>query len=238
MSVSESGGTLSDVAVLRWTGYGLAALSVAVSLVWLHWRDALWMIVLLAIAVVSLVVVLRAPEAFESLTRGGGRGFNFLAGFPAFLPGLYCMGVKFEDYTVPEAGAVVGAVVLLVAGMVALSRSVMASPVWFMMFAVPMGAATGYSALTILDVAYDTAPPATLSVPVLGKAVTVTHGRGGSTTYHLRVAPFGARKGVSNLTVSYATYAAHSAGGMVCLQEHSGAFGVPWVVLCGDRWSN
>jgi hypothetical protein len=231
MSVSESGGTLSDVAVLRWTGYGLAALSVAVFLAGPVWPDAPWTIVLLAMAVVSLVVVFRAPEAFE-YEMSGGRWFNILVGAPTFLLGVRALDVQLENYTVPIAAALVGAAVLLVAGKVALSRSVMARPGSFQVIAFLMGAAIGYGALVTVDVAYDVAPPATFSSPVLDRYVTYTGRAHGGAIYHLRVAPFGARA-LSSLRVSYAVYDTHYPGGVVCLQEHSGGVGVPWVAVCG-----
>jgi hypothetical protein len=232
MSVSESGDALSDVAVLRWTGYGLAALSVAVFAVCVLQPGALWRSVLLAMAVVSLVVVFRAPQAFETLGRSGRREFNLLVGAPTFLLGVLALDVQLENYAVPIAAALVGAAVLLVAGMVVLSRSGMASPPLFLPFAFLMGAAIGYGALVIVDVVYDVAPTATLSSPVLGRYVTYAARAHGAAIYHLRVAPFGARA-LSSLRVSYDVYATHYPGGVVCLLEHRGTVGVPWVAVCG-----
>jgi hypothetical protein len=245
MSASESGDALSDVAVLRWTGYGLAALSVVVFLACIVLRAPSLAIVLLAIAVVSLVVVFRAPEAFETLGPGRGkglnltipdsttRGFNLLVGAPTFLLGFFAMGAQFEDYTVPIAGALVGAIVLLVVGMVALSRSVMDSPIWFLMVAFVMGAIIGYSALAIVNALFDGSPPVTLSAPVLDGYVNYsTRAPREPIGYHLHIAPYGARRGASWLSVSHDVYAAHQPGSEVCLIEHRGAVGLPWVVPC------
>ena len=230
MSVSESSGALSDVAVLRWTGYGLAAASVAVFVARLFQPGVLWTSVLLAMAVVSLVVVFQAPAAFETRTRGGGRGFNPLVGAPAFLLCAITFGVQVDDLTLPVAGAAIGAAVLLVTGMVALSRSGLASPMTFLIVAALMGAAAGYGALVAIDVDYDGAPPQTLTATVLDKYVT--YGRH-STNYHLKVAPFGARRAESRLNVDRATYAALGSGSEACVLEHRGALGVSWVQLCG-----
>jgi len=245
MSASESGDALSDVTVLRWTGYGLSALSVAVFLACIVLRAPFLAIVLLAIAVISLVVVFKAPEAFETLGLGRGnglnlkfsdgatRGFNLLAAVPTFLLGFFGLAAQFEDYTMPIAGALVGAVVLLVVGMVALSRSVMDSPVWFLMVAFVMGAIIGYNALAIVNALYDGSPPATLSAPVLDRSVNYStrHPRE-PIGYSLRIAPFGAQRRASWLSVSYNVYAAHEPGSVVCLIEHRGAVGLPWAVPC------
>jgi hypothetical protein len=189
------------------------------------------MIVLLAMAVISLVVVFRAPAAFE-YEVGGGRWFNILVGAPTFLLCAITLRFRFEDYTVPVAAAAVGATVLLVAGKVALRQSVMARPGSFQVIALLMGAATGYGALGVLDVAYDAAPPATLSAPVLEKYETWGPRHG--TDYYLRVGPFGPRKGAMSFRVSYPAYRAQNRGDEACILEHRGAVGVPWFEFCAD----
>jgi hypothetical protein len=107
------------------------------------------------------------------------------------------------------------------------------SPLTYQITMAVLGAAVGYGAVVALDVDYDGSPPATLPVPVLDKYVT--RGRN-STTYHLRVPPFGARRRPSSVTVQYATYVALNPGDQACVLEHPGAIGVPWVTarLC-DR---
>lgn len=231
MSVSESSGVLADVSALRWTGYGLAGLGAAAFVARMVQPGSLWTSVLLAIAALSLVVMIRAPEAFETRWRGGGRRFNPLVGAPAFLLFVIAMADQIDDLTLPVAGAAVGVALLLMASLRGLGRPGLTSPITYQIMMAVFGAMLGYGAIVALDVDYDGAPPAVLPVPVLEKYVT--HGRN-STTYHLRVPPFGARQAASSLTVGRATYAALDPGGQVCVLEHPGALGLTWVTtrLC------
>ena len=70
------------------------------------------------------------------------------------------------------------------------------------------------------------------AAPVLDKYITRSRS---STTYHLQVPPFAGRRAPSTVTVPYAAYAALSPGDRVCIAEHRGAIGLPWVSarLCG-----
>jgi len=181
-------------------------------------------------AVVSLVVVFRAPDAFETWGRDGRRGFNLLVGAPTLLLCALAVHVQFEDYTVPIAVTLVGAMVLVVAGMVVLSRVVMDSPLFFLMFAFVMGAGLSSSALAVVDVMYDPMPPATLWAPVLDRYVT--HSARGVRNGHLRIGPFGGQRG-TDLTVSDGLYAAHPPGSVICMLEGHGGVGLRWTALCG-----
>ncbi len=233
MSVSESSDALPEVSTLRWVGYGLAGLGVAVFVARLMQPGSLWTSVLLIIAVFSLGIMLRAPEAFETRWRGGGRRLNPLVGVPAFLLFFVALTDQVDDITLPVAGAAVGAAVLLMASSRALGRPGLTSPLAFQIIAALLGAAIGYGALVALDVDYDGAPPAVLPVPVLDKYITTSRSAVG---YHLRVPAFGARRTVSSLKVDRPTYDALNPGAQVCVLEHRGALGLPWVTarLC-DR---
>jgi hypothetical protein len=192
----------------------------------------MWSGVLLIAAVVGLAVVVHAPEAFETRWRGGARRLNPLVGAPAYLLFFIALTDQVDDLTLPVAGAAVGAAVLLMISMRGLKRAGLASPLTYQIMMAVLGAAVGYGAVISLDVDYDGSPPAVLSVPVLDKYVT--RGRN-STTYHLRVPAFGARRGPSSVTVQYAAYLALNPGDQVCVLEHRGAIGLPWVTarLCG-----
>jgi len=230
-SDSRSGDIWSDGNTLRWIGWGLAAAGLVATLMRLFEPGPLWAGVLLAAAVLGLAVIVRAPEAFETRWRGGGRGLNPLVGAPAMFLFFIALTDQVDDITLPVAGAAIGAAVLLMASTRALGRPGLSSPLMFQVVAALLGAAVGYGALVALDVDYDAAPPAVLPVQVLGKYVT--RGRS-STTYHLSVPAFGARRGPSALKVPYAAYAALKPGDTVCVLEHRGALGLSWVTarLC------
>jgi hypothetical protein len=232
MSVSQqSDGGLPEVWTWRLIGYGAAAVGVAALLMRAVQPGPLWTAVLLLTAVASLFALLRAPEAFEVRYRGGRRGINMMVGAPAAF--LFFIGIteQVDDITLPVAGAAVGAAALLMVSMRGLDRPGLASPLTYQIMMAVLGAAVGYGALVALDVDYDGSPPAILPVQVLDKYMT--YGRH-STGYHLRVPPFADRKGVSSLKVDRATYGSLQPGQAVCVLEHRGAIGLPWVTarLC------
>ena len=232
MSVSEpSGAATVDVGTLRWVGYGLAGLGTAAVLMRLVQPGPVWSGVLLATAVLALAVVVRAPEAFETRYRGGSRRFNPLVGAPACFLFFIAITDQVDDLTLPVAGAAVGAAVLLMASMRALGRPGLTSPLTFQIMAALLGAAAGYGAVVALDVDYDGSPPAILSEPVIAKYVTTSRS---AVHYHLRVPPFADRKAASSLNVDGVTYRALQPGDMVCVLEHHGAIGLPWITarLC------
>jgi hypothetical protein len=234
MSVSQqSEGGLPEVWTYRLVGYGAAAIGTAALLMRVIQPGPVWTAVLLLTALASLAAVVRAPEAFEMRYRGGARGVSIFVGAPAAF--LFFIGLteQIDDITLPVAGAAVGAAAMLMVSMRGLDRQGLASPLTYQIMMAVLGAAAGYGALVALDVDYDGSAPAILPVPVLDKYVT--YGRS-STTYHLRVPPFADRKGGSSLKVNAATYRALSPGEMVCVLEHRGAIGLPWVTarLC-DR---
>jgi hypothetical protein len=234
MSVSQpSDAGLPDVWTYRLIGYGAAAVGTAALIMRVVQPGPLWTALLLITAVASLAVVVRAPEAFVMGYRGGKRQINFIVGAPAAF--LFFIGVtaQIDDITLPVAGAAVGVAAMLMVSMRGLDRPGLASPLAYQITMAVLGAAFGYGALVALDVDYDASPPAVLPVQVLDKYVT--YGRN-STTYHLRVPPFADRKTVSSLKVDNAAYRSLKPGDQVCVLEHPGAIGLPWVTarLC-DR---
>jgi hypothetical protein len=231
MSVSEPGGVEMDVGTLRWIGYGLAAAGTAATILRVVQPGPLWSGVLLIAAVMGVAVVVRAPEAFETRWRGGSRRLNPLVGAPAYFLFFIALTDQVDDLTVPVAGAAVGAAILLMVSMRGLGRPGLTSPLTYQIMMAILGAAAGYGAVVALDVDYDGSPPAVLTVPVQDKYFTTSRS---STTYHLRVPPFGDRKKPSSINVNRATYSALRPGDEVCVLEHKGAIGLPWVTarLC------
>ena len=231
MSVSESTDVLAQTSSLRWIGYGLAAAGAAATVMRLVQPGPLWTGVLLVTAVAGLSVVARTPEAFEIKWRGGDRKLNGLVGAPAYCLFFIGLAVQVDDFTLPVAGAAAGAALALMASMRGLGRPGLNSRVTDQVLMAVFGAMLGYGGVVALDVDYDRSAPVVVAAPVLEK--WITHGRS-STTYHMRLPPFGARRAGSSIVVDRDTYAALSPGEQVCVIEHRGAIGVPWITskLC------
>jgi hypothetical protein len=90
----------------------------------------------------------------------------------------------------------------------------------------------GYGAGMQLNALLDRSTLETYRVIVVSKYVS--HGR--STSYHLKLAPWGPNVGGQNLMVSYSQYAEVRPGNTVCMLLQSGALGVAWSELgrCDD----
>jgi hypothetical protein len=78
----------------------------------------------------------------------------------------------------------------------------------------------------------DRSVPRPFRVVVISKYAS--HGK--STSYHLKLAPWGPKVSGQDLMVSYIHYAALKPGDTVCMLLRSGALYVPWSQLgrCGD----
>jgi hypothetical protein len=231
MSVLQQGVALRGGSTVRWAGYALVVAGTAAALAKVFQPGPIWSTTVLVIAISALVVIAKAPEVFETTWRGGARRLNPLIGAPAALLFLVELPAQVDAVTLPLAAAALGAAALLLVSIRGSSRPGLASPISFQITLTIFGAALGYGGVVAADVDYDRSPPAIVPVQVLDKFAT--HGRS-STTYHLRVPPFASRKALSSLTVSYATYSALRPGDLVCVLEHRGAIGLPWVTarLC------
>jgi hypothetical protein len=226
MSLLQPSDAAPDVSTLRWTGYGLAAAGVVAGFMRLVQPGPLWTAITLVTAVATLAIMLRAPEAFETRWRSGNSGPNLLIGAPAAFLFFAALRDQIDDLTLPMAAAAADAAVLLIASTRVAYRPGVTRPVTFQVVAAVLGAALGFGAVVALDVDYDRSTPAVLPVQVLDKYET--HSRS-STTYHLRLPPFGTRKGSSSMVVTYADYRALKLGDPACVLEHRGAIGVPWI---------
>jgi hypothetical protein len=90
-----------------------------------------------------------------------------------------------------------------------------------------------YGVTTVADTAFDTSPAATYSTTVTGGHVS--HGK--STSYYLRLAPWGPIQNEGDVSVSRRIYSNAHIGDTVCLALHNGSLHAPWfrVVPCeGD----
>ncbi|HWY06673.1 MAG TPA: hypothetical protein VNY24_07405 [Candidatus Acidoferrales bacterium] len=87
-----------------------------------------------------------------------------------------------------------------------------------------IGAMFSYGAIAQFDVLADRSAPATYQTQVLGKHAD----NGRTTTYYLRVAPWGPRHDPDEIAVSHALYSAISPGQPVSIHLYSGALHLPW----------
>jgi len=81
-----------------------------------------------------------------------------------------------------------------------------------------------YGAAATANATFDDATPGSYSTQVLGKHVS----RGRSTSYYVRLAPWGPVQGERDLHVSYGFYRDARINGTVCLRLHPGALHAPW----------
>jgi hypothetical protein len=90
----------------------------------------------------------------------------------------------------------------------------------------------GYGAGMQVNALLDRSVPRPFRVVVISKYAS--HGK--STSYHLKLAPWGPKVSGQDLMVSYIHYAALKPGDTVCMLLRSGALYVPWSQLgrCGD----
>jgi hypothetical protein len=225
MSLSQTGESWVEGDALRWIGYGFGVAGVAAAIMRAFQPGPLWTSLLLLSAAVTLGVMVRAPETFEILYRGGKRGPNLLVGAPSAFLFFSGLGQQVDDVSFPVAGAAVAAAVLLVATTRVMDRPGLMAPLTFQIMAALLAAGLGYGAVVALDVDYDLSMPTVLPLQVLGKYAQGSR----STTYHLRVPPFGDRPAQSSVTVKYGAYAALHPGDVVCVLEHRGAIGLPWI---------
>jgi hypothetical protein len=87
-----------------------------------------------------------------------------------------------------------------------------------------LGCAYGYGAGMHVNALLDRSTAESYRVLVIGK--NVSHGR--STTYQLKLAPWGPKVRGQDLTVPYSRYASTKPGDTVCMLLRSGALGVAW----------
>ncbi len=224
MTLVDDGGARAG-AIARWAGYGLAAAGTAAGVARILQPETVWSTLTLTLGFAVLALGALAPELFEIRLRRGGHNVNPLLGLPALLAFVMGVALQVEDITLPAAGALVGAGIVLVLTLQGRTRPGLRNPLGMQLILTTAGAMFGYGAVVLADIDYDRSAPQTLQVQVLEKYVT--HGRS-STTHHLRVPPFASRKKESSVTVDRRTYAALNAGDLVCVVEHKGALGLPW----------
>jgi hypothetical protein len=227
MSIVQEGGPALDPGLLRWGGYGLALASATLGIVGLFARSPLLAATNIALAIASVAVTLPAPELFEVTSRGRSRGLNPVFMVPAAL--VFIAGIEndFVDIAPLLIAAAAGALVFAGAGLPTWRRPGVAGPWQFVIVLALTGAALGYGAPALVDTRFDASPPQPFRVAI--SAMYVSHGK--STSYSLRLAPWGPRTQGSTESVAASLYNRLKPGDEVCVGLRRGALGVPWFVV-------
>lgn len=87
-----------------------------------------------------------------------------------------------------------------------------------------LAALSAYGTLTMMDACFDGSPGEHYSTTVMGSRVS----RGRSTTYYLRLAPWGPVATAQDVSVPASLYHSTATGDTVCLDLHPGRFKAPW----------
>jgi len=230
ISDAETGAIVSPS--IRWTGFGLAALGMALTLYDVFKPGPLPAAGLLILPLVVLALVLYAPASFEIRARSGRRVVNGVLILPFM--GLLLTNLQHAQVNPwwPLGPAVFAAAAVLITAWKLKDLPGLASP-WMMLGFVTFCAGLyGYGAVAIADIQFDTSPGAVIQVQVLGK-----HSYSGkSRTYYLDLPPWGARTQPGAVQVSWSTYQALNVGDNACVLMHPGTLTLPWYTIgvCGQ----
>lgn len=227
MSIVQREAPGFDPRLVRWGGYALAIAAVVAGVAALLVRTAPTALAAIALAAGSVGVAGAAPELFEVTGRGKARGLNPLFLFPAGLVFICGVTNDFIDVFTLLGAALVGAAAGAGLGALRMSRPGLAGPMQLLILLALCGAALGYGGTALVDVRFDTSAPQTIRTTV--SSMYVSHGK--STSYQLRLPPWGPRTAPSTVSVSSSLYGRLSPGDPVCIDLHPGAVGVPWFEL-------
>lgn len=226
MSIVKERGAALDPLVIRKAGYGLALAAIVAGVAALFVRDPLMAVADIALAAATVGITLQAPEMFEVRNRGGRRNYNPLFLAPAGLVFLAGVGNQFVDATAWVIGALIGG--LAGGGLAAtrMTRPGVDGPSVLVVLLALIGGAFGYGAPAMIDVRFDTSE----AQPIHSLVSSMYVSRGKSTTYHLRLPPWGPRTQPNTVTVSDSLYRRLTPGDPVCIDLRGGALQVPWFV--------
>jgi len=232
MSIVDDAKTSLDPSLIRWGGYGLAAVGVAaVAYAW--WRPGMLTTALaLVLALAPVGIGAAYPQLFEVNYRGG-RGFNPIVGFAALVLLLLALSLHLVDARPPWIAAFVVGAALGAATWAAAQAPGLVSPIQALLSVAIIGGVYGYGAYAVADVRFDPSPGTAYQAAIVGKNTSTSRS---STYYHLSLAPWGpVTAAASSVTVSKSVYDALQPGDPVCLTLHPGAMGTGWydVALCG-----
>jgi hypothetical protein len=224
MSIVQEGEAQLDPVMIRRGGYALVALGVGAGILGVFVKAPLLAATEIVLAIGSAAVALWAPELFEIT------GINPLVIAPAALVFFGGVANDFVGIVPLLIGAAAGAAGFLVVGLTRWRRPGVSGPGQFLILMGVIGAALGYGAPAMVDIRFDGSAPQPFRATV--NSMFVTHGK--STSYTLRLAPWGPKTEENPVSVSSSLYRQVSPGNEVCIALHRGALGLAWyeVRLC------
>jgi hypothetical protein len=154
-------------------------------------------------------------------------------GWPIFIAGLAFIfrttGIHFVSMGPMIFSMVVVAIALAALFYNAASSSARSAWVALLMFA----GLYGYGLIAATDIVFDNSPAAAYAATIVSGHVS--HGK--STTYYLRLAPWGPIDHEKDVSVSYTVYHHAHLGDSVCTTLHNGSLHAPWfrVTTCEDQ---
>lgn len=212
---------------LTWATFALAAWA------WFY-PQPYWlaMTVLIVLPWAALVIAARSQGLFRIDQRKNDVHPSVAVAF--FMPGLVLtLRVLTDIHPLAWKAALnltLGACVVLCVAAAMIDASLRAKPLGLAVIFL-LSLAYGYGGGMEADALLDHAPAALYSANVAGKHVS----SGRSTTYHLRLAPWGPQDKDDDVIVSPAVYRAVRTGDSVCLALKPGALGVAWYVVDACR---
>jgi len=204
--------------------YGLTAVGSALGIADIMRPDPLTAAALLLVAPLALLIAASAPEAFEVPLRVS-KILNPLLVVPTVFVLIMALVRQLVDPTWAIVSGAVGATTFLALGFAARARPGLQSPIATMFLLAISGGLYGYGAIVLADVQFDTSPTTVVLAPVTGKFLSYDRG---STHYHLRLAPWGARRTSNEVEVPHAAYDTLGPGALACIVQHPGALRLAW----------
>jgi hypothetical protein len=227
MSIVEDGGSRVSPGLTRAIGYALMALAAAAAIWNLAAPGATAALAAIVLTAAAIAIPAATPELFEVKGRWGGRGFNGLALLPPMFVAVSGVQVSLVDSLVPWIAAAAGAVAGVTIGLVQMSRpGIVGRGQLLLVQALAVGA-FAFGATSVADARFDPSDGSAARTTVADKYV----GHGRSTSYNLKLAPWGPVSDVRTVSVSSTTYDALNPGDPVCLTLHPGGLGLAWYVL-------
>jgi hypothetical protein len=228
MSIVQEGGSVLDPLLIKRVGYGLLVTAIVAGVTAIFEHNAFLAAVDIALTFGSAAVTLFAPEVFEVPNRGRGkRGLNPLFLVPAGI--LFFNGIEpaFVDAGPIFVAAFVGAAAGAGLAALRMSRPGVGSPAQLVTMLAVLGAGLGAGAVALADVRFDTFAPTPFRATIV--SMYVSHGK--STTYYLRLAPWGPMTAGGDVAVSRSQYLEFNPGDQACLALHSGALSMRWLTV-------
>ena len=228
--ISQPDASPADLSTIRWLGYAFAAVATLGPLLAVISPPGLPAALLAVLAVMlplfTLLIVVRAPAAFEVATpRLKRRTVNFLMLFPALILTAVTIPTHLVNPQMALLMAAAGAVLALLVALWTPERGNLANPGGFLLFLILFGAGWGWGAPALLNRQLDRSTGTVYHAQVTASGVG--WGRGGA-YYHVTLAPWGPVAKEATVNVSKQTYEALTASPEACVTLYPGALGMAW----------